>query len=451
MAEAAAASGESACRSQAATSVVALLRHMLGGPEWPTCRVHRLLCDVSFVAACAPMIGASDLPFRLLARAYGATVAYSQMYMAHDLADPSSPWPVATCGADSPLILQLAGRDPPTFVAAARAAVARCGASLVGIDINLGCPQSAAQEGGYGAYMTDERDWHVVAAIIRALVESDAGLPITAKIRLQPTRERTLSFVCMLQSAGVAAVCVHARLRGTPKSRRSGAADLDALAALRACPAVCIPIIANGNVRCHADVHSVVLHTGCDGVMSAEALLTNPSLFSCAHAACTHASAPATMSACGCSAAYTASTATVRCHCEHVPRVAPAPSPLPSLQAPPHVLRVMHELHAPIPAHATLAHGLILHYLSLLRLHTDVSYMDAAAHIAWMLGRVGRGRGCGEMLVHAGEESPAALRAALVLTHTRARQECITAAEIDALAALVSRIFDMKDGDAVTE
>ena len=71
---------------------------------------------------------------------------------------------------------------------------------------------------------------------------------------------------------------------GSTKHRRAGPADLDAIAAVRA--ALSIPVIENGNVRCHADIHANAFKTGCDGVMVGEAALRSPAVFSCPVASC---------------------------------------------------------------------------------------------------------------------------------------------------------------------
>lgn len=101
----------------------------------------------------APMVGCSDLAFRLLCRKYGADLCYTEMLDANRLVtDPayassvfwSQLLPPGSDQADRPLIAQLSGRDPDTLVAAARLIEARVDA----VDLNLGCPQSRAKEGG---------------------------------------------------------------------------------------------------------------------------------------------------------------------------------------------------------------------------------------------------------------------------------------------------------------
>ena len=40
-----------------------------------------------------------------------------------------------------------------------------------------------------------------------------------------------------------------------------------------------IPIIANGGIECLDDIHRCIIETGADGVMTSEAILENPALF----------------------------------------------------------------------------------------------------------------------------------------------------------------------------
>ena len=73
-------------------------------------------------------------------------------------------------------------------------------------------------------------------------------------------------------------IALHARVRGSPEQRRAGAADLTVVRAL-VDAGLGVPILSNGNVRSREDVALNLKATGADGVMTAEELLRDPSLF----------------------------------------------------------------------------------------------------------------------------------------------------------------------------
>lgn len=236
-------------------------------------------------------MGQSDLAFRLFVRAHGADVAFTPMFLADRFAvdEEYRQQYFQTCAADHPLIIQFAGHQPETFAASAALIADRVDA----IDINLGCPQLHAKQQRYGAYLTHDRV--TIRQIITALLHS-THLPITVKIRLLPTLEETIRFCLFLVDCGVAMISIHGRQRGSTKTgrRRQGAANLQWIKqcaeAIKAyCPAVAV--IANGNIRCHQDLLANLHTTHCDGVMSAEALLHNPTLFQTPTSATSSASA----------------------------------------------------------------------------------------------------------------------------------------------------------------
>jgi tRNA-dihydrouridine synthase 1 len=253
----------------------------------------RLPLDLARVAA--PLVRQSDLPFRRLVRARGATLAVTQMYVAADLLrEPAAmAAAVATCAADEgPVVVQLAGDDPGALLDAARALAPH----VDGVDLNLGCPQERAREGHYGAYLAgpSRRDWPTVAACVAALATGLAPLPVSAKVRLQDDLASTRDFARLLAGAGVAWVAVHGRTRGSAAHRRAGPARLDWVRAVvdELRPAG-VPVVTNGNVRCHGDVHGALAATGAAGVMSGEGLLEHPGLFACTSATAAAAAAAA--------------------------------------------------------------------------------------------------------------------------------------------------------------
>ena len=264
-----------------------------------------------------PMVGASDLAFRLLCRRHGADTCYTEMLFSARLLDDVSyrARKLRTGAEDRPLIVQLQGSDPAQVGAAAALVEATCACDA--IDLNLGCPLPQAHEERFGAFLLDREHWPTVAACIQAMVHATA-LPICAKIRLLPTVDETIDLVRMLHAAGCAMVAVHGRRRppiGQHRGERlKQSADLDAVR--RICAACgraggCsgdddngvgdgqdgegdgrLHVLTNGNTQLASDVGANLAHTRADGLMAAEGILRNPRLFEHAGGLAADTSAP---------------------------------------------------------------------------------------------------------------------------------------------------------------
>ena len=102
-------------------------------------------------------------------------------------------------------------------------------------------------------------------------------VPVSCKIRTLHCDEETLSLVQAIEDSGVSLLTVHGRTAQQNKIY-SGHADWDIIAKIKN-KLQYVPVVANGGVSCYADVQSCLYHTGADGVMSSEALLENPRLF----------------------------------------------------------------------------------------------------------------------------------------------------------------------------
>lgn len=220
----------------------------------------------------APMVDASELPFRLLNRRHGVSLAYTPMF--HAALFASSPryraehW--TTTSADRPLAVQFCANDPATLVAAARHVD---NGEVDFIDLNLGCPQGIARKGHYGAFLQDE--WPTVAALISTAAR-ELATPVSAKIRIFPDVAKTVAYARMIEDAGASVLAVHGRTR-EQKGRTAGPADWEVIRAVKA--ALTIPVLANGNVHHRGDADACIAATGADGVLSAVWLLENPALF----------------------------------------------------------------------------------------------------------------------------------------------------------------------------
>ena len=172
---------------------------------------------------------------------------------------------------DRPLIVQFCANSPTDLLQAARYVQPFCDA----VDLNLGCPQGIARKGQYGAFL--QEDWKLIHTLINTLNE-ELDVPVTAKMRILDTKERTLEYARMIRDAGASIITVHGRQR-EQKGHNTGLADWSVLRYLRDHLPPDTVLFANGNILQNADIARCLEETGADGVMSAEGNLHDPTIF----------------------------------------------------------------------------------------------------------------------------------------------------------------------------
>lgn len=172
---------------------------------------------------------------------------------------------------DRPLTVQFCSNDPDDLLNAAKHVAPFCDA----VDLNLGCPQGIAKRGKYGAFL--QEDWGLISRMIRKLHE-ELDVPVTAKMRVLETREKTLEYAKTLLDAGASIITVHGRRR-EQKGHNTGLADWTMIRYLRESLPKETVIFANGNILQHEDIQKCLDATGADAVMSAEGNLYDPTIF----------------------------------------------------------------------------------------------------------------------------------------------------------------------------
>ncbi|KAK7207102.1 dihydrouridine synthase-domain-containing protein [Myxozyma melibiosi] len=226
----------------------------------------------------APMVDQSELGWRLLSRAHGADLCYTPMLHARLFAESEKyrdqnflAGHDGNKETDRPLVVQFCANDPEVLLQAAKLVEDQCDA----VDLNLGCPQNIAKRGKYGSFL--QEDWDLIYKLINIL-HVNLKIPVTAKIRIFPDKEKTLKYAKMVLSAGAQILTVHGRTREM-KGQQTGLADWQMIRFLRDNLPPETVIFANGNILYHEDISRCLEITGADGVMAAEGSLYNPAIF----------------------------------------------------------------------------------------------------------------------------------------------------------------------------
>lgn len=225
----------------------------------------------------APMAGVTDLPFRLLCREQGCSLAYTEMVSAKAILykNKNTRDLLRVGEGEHPVAVQLFGSDPA--VMAEIAAYLEEGPYEI-IDVNMGCPVPKIVKNGEGSALM--KNPGLAGKILTAMVKA-VKKPVTVKFRkgFENGDSTAVEFAKMAEASGVAAVAVHGRTR---EQYYSGKADWDIIRQVKR--AVSVPVIGNGDIFQPEDAVRMMEETGCDGVMIARGVKGNPWIFGRARA-----------------------------------------------------------------------------------------------------------------------------------------------------------------------
>ncbi|MCW3983732.1 MAG: tRNA-dihydrouridine synthase [Candidatus Bathyarchaeota archaeon] len=220
----------------------------------------------------APMAAVNCTAFRLLCKENKAGLIYTQMIDTDLLRDRSRSDIKEILNiqdAERPVSVQLIGNDENALTESVK--LVEEFADIV--DLNVGCSEKEFLEKGYGAYLLS--DPTRLERIVRRMVDATEK-PVTVKMRIGVENQKIIGVKVAqsLESAGIAALCVHGR---TADQKLAGKVNWTSIKQIK--EKLAIPVIANGDVKRHADGLSLLEKTGCDLVMVGRGARDRPWIF----------------------------------------------------------------------------------------------------------------------------------------------------------------------------
>jgi len=222
----------------------------------------------------APMEDVTDPAFRLLCKRFGADMVYTEFISADALIRnvKRTEQKLSISDAESPVAIQLYGREPEAMAEAAK--IAEESQPNI-IDLNFGCPVKKVAGKGAGAGLL--RDLPKMLQITSEVVKS-VNLPVTVKTRLgwDEDSKVIVELAERLQDCGIAALAIHGRTRS---QMYKGDADWTMIGEVKNNPRIHIPIIGNGDVTTPERAAECFDRYGVDAIMVGRASIGKPWVF----------------------------------------------------------------------------------------------------------------------------------------------------------------------------
>jgi tRNA-dihydrouridine synthase B len=213
----------------------------------------------------APMVDVTNLPYRLICRQAGCSLAYTEMLYIDAILHNNSKTLnlMKTSKEDKPIGIQITGNSPEEFKKFIPYAK-----PFNLIDINCGCPSMRITGNQAGSYLLQNPE--KIAKMIKIL--KSANLTVTAKIRLGFKKNNVLKIAKAIEKAGADALTLHPRL-----ATQSASTPADHKYTKLLSRSLTIPIIANGDI--FNEEKAAELLDFADGIMLARSAIGDPLIF----------------------------------------------------------------------------------------------------------------------------------------------------------------------------
>ncbi len=220
----------------------------------------------------APLAGYTDLPFRSVAKEFGADVTISEMISANALKYHSARTfkMIEKAPAESPYIVQIAGSDIDVIKEAVL--ILNDIEGIDGIDLNCGCPVPKIVSQNSGSSLLT--DLPQMSRIIETIKKYSNKEYTSVKSRLGFNEKIAAEIALSVESAGADFITFHGRTRAGKYK-----APIDYTPIKEAKEAVNIPVIANGDITSLKIAEHVRSYTNCDGIMIGRGAVGNPWIF----------------------------------------------------------------------------------------------------------------------------------------------------------------------------
>jgi len=224
------------------------------------------------ILALAPLAGYTDLPFRCVAKKFGANYTVSEMISSNALVYNSQKTNkmIQKGLSEDPYFVQLSGNNPNIIKMAVEKLNDIDG--IDGIDLNCGCPAPKVFNHGSGSNLLG--DLPRLQSILKTIKKYSNKKYTTAKVRIGIDTKIPKDIAKAVEDCGVDFMVVHGR---TKQGAYKAQVDYDAIALMK--ETVNIPLIANGDITDFAKAKYVLDYTKANGVMIGRGAIGKPWIF----------------------------------------------------------------------------------------------------------------------------------------------------------------------------